>query len=65
MDIDDFYKKKSRNRSIIVFPCPHFGTYSFCISALGSAQPPLTFFFQKCQVTGHLKGHFARNTTHY
>jgi hypothetical protein len=40
--------KKSRNRSIFVFSCPHFGAYGFCISPPGSAQPPLTFFF-KCK----------------
>jgi hypothetical protein len=41
------FLKKSRNKSIIVFPCPHFGVYGFCLSASGSAQPPLTFFFFK------------------
>jgi hypothetical protein len=45
-DIGGFCKK-SRNRSIFVFPCPHFGLYSFCISALRSSQPPLTFFFKR------------------
>jgi hypothetical protein len=38
--------KKSRNRSIFVFLCPHFGAYGFCISPPESAQTPLTFFFQ-------------------
>jgi hypothetical protein len=45
LDIGGFCKK-SRNRSIFVFPCPHFGAYNFCISALGSSQQPLTFFFK-------------------
>jgi hypothetical protein len=45
LDIGGFCKK-SRNRLIFDFPCPHFGAYSFCISALGSSQPPLTFFFK-------------------
>jgi hypothetical protein len=40
-DLGDFCKK-SRNRSIFVFPCPHFDAYGFCISTPGSAQPPLT-----------------------
>jgi hypothetical protein len=39
------FSKKSRNRSIFVFLCLHFGAYGFCISPPGSAQPPLTFFF--------------------
>jgi hypothetical protein len=67
LDIGDFCKK-SRNRSIFVFSCPHFGAYGFCISPPGSAQAPLTFFFfnvRVCEVTPRLKGHFARNTTHY
>jgi hypothetical protein len=34
------------NRWVFVFPCLHFGAYSFCISPPGRAQPPLTFFFQ-------------------
>jgi hypothetical protein len=38
--------KKSRNRSIFIFPSPHFDAYCFCISASGSAQPPPTFFFK-------------------
>jgi hypothetical protein len=38
--------KKSRNRSIFVFPCPHFGVYGFCIYPPVTAQPPLTFFFK-------------------
>jgi hypothetical protein len=60
--------KKSRNRSIFVFPCLHFGAYRFCISPPGSAQPP---FFLKCkgytlyQVSPRLKGYLAGNTTHY
>jgi hypothetical protein len=45
LDIGDFCKK-SRNRSIFVFPCPYFGAYGFSISAPGSSQPPLTFFFK-------------------
>jgi hypothetical protein len=59
--------KKSRNRSIFVFPCLHFGAYSFCICPLGSAQPPLFFFsnVRVCQVTPRLKAHFARNITDY
>jgi hypothetical protein len=59
--------KKSRNRSIFIFPCPNFDAYGFCISAPGSVQPPPTFFFngRVCQVTPRLKDHFARNTTHY
>jgi hypothetical protein len=44
LDIDDFCKK-SQNRSIIGILCPYFGAYGFCISAPGSALPPLTFFF--------------------
>jgi hypothetical protein len=47
LDIGTFCKK-SRNRSIFVFPCPHFGVYGFCIYPPGSAQLPLTFFF-KCK----------------
>jgi hypothetical protein len=39
-------RKKFRNRSIFVFPCPYFGAYGFCASAPGSSQPLLTFFFQ-------------------
>jgi hypothetical protein len=45
LEIGNFCKK-SRNRSIFIFPCPHFDAYGFCISAPGSAQPPPTFFFQ-------------------
>jgi hypothetical protein len=45
LDMGDFCKK-SRNRSIFVFPCLYFGAYGFCICPPGSAQPPLTFFFQ-------------------
>jgi hypothetical protein len=62
----DFYKK-SRNRSIFVFPCPHFGVYGFCIYPPVSAQPPLTFFFKYKGIPRlpRLKAHFARNTTHY
>jgi hypothetical protein len=44
--------KKSRNRSIFVFSCPHFGVVGFCVSASGSSQPPLTFFFL---MEGHAK----------
>jgi hypothetical protein len=45
--ISDF-RKKSRNRSIFVFPYPYFGIHIwFCISAPGSSQPPLTFFFKR------------------
>jgi hypothetical protein len=56
--------KKSRNRSILVFPCPHFGVYGFRISPSGNAQPSLTFFSngRVRQVTPRLKAHFARNT---
>jgi hypothetical protein len=43
--IGDFCKK-SRSRSIFVFPCLHFGAYGFCISSPGNAQRPLNFFFQ-------------------
>jgi hypothetical protein len=46
--------KKSRNRLFIVFLCPHFGEYGFCLYAPGSAPPPRTFFFSNvtnCQVT--------------
>jgi hypothetical protein len=43
LDIGDFCKT-SRNRSIFIFHYSHFGAYGFCISAPGSAQPPLTFF---------------------
>jgi hypothetical protein len=59
--------KKSRNRSIVVFPGLHFGAYGFCISPPGRTQPSLTFFLnvRVYQVTPRLKGHFARNTTHY
>jgi hypothetical protein len=67
LDMGNFLKK-SRNKSIIVFPCPHFGVYGFCLSASGSAQPPLTFFFSNirvCQVLSHLKGHILKNTTLY
>jgi hypothetical protein len=46
VDIGDFCKK-SRNRSIFVFSCPHFGAYCFCLSAPISAQPPVFFF--KCK----------------
>jgi hypothetical protein len=38
LDIGNFCKK-IRNRSIFVFPCPHFGVYGFCISVPGSQQP--------------------------
>jgi hypothetical protein len=39
LDIGDFFfVKKPRNKSIFVFPCPHFGAYGFCISAPGSSQ---------------------------
>jgi hypothetical protein len=61
-------RKKFRNRSIFVFPCPYFGAYGFCASAPGSSQPLVTFFFSNgrvCQVTPRLKAHFAKNTTHY
>jgi hypothetical protein len=66
LDMGDFCKK-SRNRSTFVFLCPQFGAYGFCISAPGSAQPPLTFFSNVtvCQVTPRLKGYFAINTAHY
>jgi hypothetical protein len=70
LDIGGFCKK-SQNRSIFVFPCPHFSAYGFCISPPGSAQPPLTFFVKwkgtqgVRQVTPCLKAHFARNATHY
>jgi hypothetical protein len=67
LDIGNFCKK-SRNRSIFVFPYPHFGVYGFCLSASGSSQPPLTLFFSNgrvLQVTPRLKGYFVRNTTHY
>jgi hypothetical protein len=64
LEIGNFCKK-SRNRSIFIFPCPHFDAYGFCISA----QPPPTFFFfsngRVYQVTPRLKDHFARNTTYY
>jgi hypothetical protein len=63
LEIGNFCKK-SRNRSIFIFPCPHFDAYGFCISAPGSAQPPPTFFF-KWKDMSSLKDHFARNTTHY
>jgi hypothetical protein len=61
LDIGNFCKK-SQNRSIFVFPCPHFGVYGFCLSASGSSQSPLTFFFQ---MIPRLKDYLARNTTHY
>jgi hypothetical protein len=32
LEIGNFCKK-SRNRSIFIFPCPHFEVYGFCISA--------------------------------
>jgi hypothetical protein len=67
LDIGDFCKKY-RNRSIFIFPCPHFDACGFCISAPGSSQPPPTFFFSNIrvyQVTPRLKGQFVRNTTHY
>jgi hypothetical protein len=51
LEIGNFCKK-SRNRSIFIFPCPHFDAYGFCISAPGSAQPPPTFFFQ---MEGYIK----------
>jgi hypothetical protein len=64
--IGDF-RKKSRNESIIIFPCPHFGAYGFGLCAAEFAQPPLTFFsnVRVCQVTPRLKSHFSRNRTHY
>jgi hypothetical protein len=45
LEIGNFCKK-SRNRSIFIFPCPHFDAYGFCISTPGSAQPPPNFFFK-------------------
>jgi hypothetical protein len=45
LDIGGFCKK-SRNMSIFVFSCTHFGAYGFSISAPGSSEPPLTFFFK-------------------
>jgi hypothetical protein len=45
LDIGNFCKK-SRNRSIFAFPCPHFGVYGFCLSVSESSQSPLTFFFK-------------------
>jgi hypothetical protein len=42
LDIGCFCKK-SRNMSIFVFPCQHFGAYGFYISP--PTQPPLFFFF--------------------
>jgi hypothetical protein len=52
LEIGNFCKK-FRNRSIFIFPCPHFDAYGFCTSAPGSAQLPPTFFFSNgrvCQV---------------
>jgi hypothetical protein len=45
LDMVDFCKKIP-NRSIIVFPRPHFDAYGFYLSVPGSEQPPITFFFQ-------------------
>jgi hypothetical protein len=55
LEIGNFCKK-SRNRSIFIFPCPHCDAYGFCISAPGSAQQPPTFFFQ---MEGYIKRHLA------
>jgi hypothetical protein len=59
--------EESRNGSIFVFPCPHFGVCGFCLSASGSSQPPLTLFFSNggvLRVTPRLKGYFVGSATH-
>jgi hypothetical protein len=50
-----------------LFFLAHILAYMVFISAPGSSQPSLAFFFnvRVCQVTPSLKAHFAKNTTHY
>jgi hypothetical protein len=67
LDIGDSCKK-SRNRSIFVFPCPYFGAYSFCISGswkLATTPNFFFFFLVSCTHSSHstdLVGLTVRNT---
>jgi hypothetical protein len=66
LDIGDF-RKQSRNRSIFVFPCPHFGGFWFLHISSRKCATTHNFFFSNgrvCQVIPHLKAHFANNTTY-
>jgi hypothetical protein len=45
LDIGNFCKKIPKQVDFC-FSWPTFGVYGFCVSAAGSSQPLLTFFFQ-------------------